>query len=522
MKRKINDLCLRVVYYVAIGILLIITTLAVLYTTDNDGRGLIAQNIILSLLPVPVGLFLVECGYRLVKKMNINIGWLVTAVIIWCESISLIWILISKIKPNSDELAVYSIAMDFAEGNLSSIQETGSYLSLWPFQISIISIYESILRLAPIKIVGMFHYLQIPNLIFLALIILSGWQLCKRLFKSEKTQVCFLLLQAICLPLLMYMPVVYGEVPAIGLMMFAAWMLYDFLEKEGRSERTYQQNVHTPKRSWGSINGVLCFLATVAALLFRQSCAIFVIALMIVIILSVFQKYSFRKVLLGAGIVIFSLLLTPTMKGIYEQRAGNVMGEGVPVEAYIAMGLQGNGCWNGFNSGVMVNNEYDEELAKEISRNSIKESIDEYISDPQKMFEFYKLKLGVQWAREDYGMFFISSRHSDNRAAWVEMLFQGTLHEGIRVFMGTYQLIVYIGILLYSVKRRKSNEVSLVGNLLLITIIGGFFFSILWEGGARYVFPYLVLGLPYAAEGIVSLWQKVLLLLHKEGSKNTI
>ena len=37
--------------------------------------------------------------------------------------------------------------------------------------------------------------------------------------------------------------------------------------------------------------------------------------------------------------------------------------------------------------------------------------------------------------------------------------------------------------------------------MLLIAVLGGFFFSVIWEAKARYVFPYFMMMLPYAAMG---------------------
>ena len=38
--------------------------------------------------------------------------------------------------------------------------------------------------------------------------------------------------------------------------------------------------------------------------------------------------------------------------------------------------------------------------------------------------------------------------------------------------------------------------------MLLIAIIGGFMFSVLWEAKSRYVLPYMIFSLPLAAGGV--------------------
>lgn len=67
--------------------------------------------------------------------------------------------------------------------------------------------------------------------------------------------------------------------------------------------------------------------------------------------------------------------------------------------------------------------------------------------------------------------------------------------------MNIYQLLVYGAVLfLLSVKRKEWRQIDRY--ILLVGIFGGFLFSILWEAKTRYVFPYFLMVLPYAAVGI--------------------
>jgi hypothetical protein len=62
------------------------------------------------------------------------------------------------------------------------------------------------------------------------------------------------------------------------------------------------------------------------------------------------------------------------------------------------------------------------------------------------------------------------------------------------------QFVIYAGVLLYFLfcVRRDSN---LLQHVLVIAMIGGFLFSIIWEAKARYIFPYYVTMFPVAAVG---------------------
>ena len=54
-------------------------------------------------------------------------------------------------------------------------------------------------------------------------------------------------------------------------------------------------------------------------------------------------------------------------------------------------------------------------------------------------------------------------------------------------------------------KEIKKNKVKLCTFVWLVAVIGGFLFSLVWEGGARYNLPYAVALIPYAATGIFGL-----------------
>lgn len=70
--------------------------------------------------------------------------------------------------------------------------------------------------------------------------------------------------------------------------------------------------------------------------------------------------------------------------------------------------------------------------------------------------------------------------------------------------MKIYQLVVYGSILFLLIRKRKRWE-HIEKYVLLIAVFGGFLFSLMWEAKTRYVFPYLIMELPYIALGIKEL-----------------
>ena len=58
------------------------------------------------------------------------------------------------------------------------------------------------------------------------------------------------------------------------------------------------------------------------------------------------------------------------------------------------------------------------------------------------------------------------------------------------------------------ISRRKKRE-PLENEILLIVILGGILFHMLWEAKSRYVLPYFVMMLPMAAAGLAELTARV-------------
>ena len=57
----------------------------------------------------------------------------------------------------------------------------------------------------------------------------------------------------------------------------------------------------------------------------------------------------------------------------------------------------------------------------------------------------------------------------------------------------------------------KKCEWGVMYYLGIITVIGGFLFHMMWEANSRYIFPYAMLLIPYAAFGFGNILEKNIL-----------
>lgn len=137
--------------------------------------------------------------------------------------------------------------------------------------------------------------------------------------------------------------------------------------------------------------------------------------------------------------------------------------------------------------------------------------------------EFYKNKLEDQWLEPLFSS--LKATHSFPEGTElppvIYSLYYGNLHEMVWKYANYYQSIVYLAgafivIASFGAWYRKK-ELPAALWLPLISVIGGFLFSILWEAQCRYVFPYYVFLILYAPMGLYAVGRMIggLWNLHK-------
>lgn len=122
-------------------------------------------------------------------------------------------------------------------------------------------------------------------------------------------------------------------------------------------------------------------------------------------------------------------------------------------------------------------------------------------SDPLYAGWFYGEKFVSQWNDPSYECFAMTHTNGWKRCGVVNSMFVGKLNTLMIWFMNQYQSLIFMGVflwLIYGFWRKKELE----DRILLIFILGGFFFHMIWEAKGRYILPYFVAMLPMAAVGL--------------------
>lgn len=445
----------------------------VYFTKDFPLWNILGMTIFLSMVHVLGGM-----SKYLQKKRSMDILAVIISLI--CMLFSIYWVGASNTAPDADQAKLVKVAIDFAQGDFSEL-EKGNYMAVCQHQLGMVTLIRflfALFRTQYYRVVQYFNACMVPLLIF------SGYQVVKKLSEdNRKTELIYLFLMMICFPMYGFVPFVYGQISSTTFIMLAAWMLLDCL-----------QDFH-----WW--NCVILFCATALAYQFKQNAVIMIIGFGIVLLVKLIVKPSWKLAVVGLCIVLGPVL---SQMGIHALYAPHIAedAKSIPAVLYIAMGTHETywdapGWFDGYNHIQYGKSNYDPEAAKEAATQEIKKFVDKCIDQPEYALHFYGLKMNTQWNAPMYQCLAINKVFAGEQSFLAHHIYFGLLGRGMVYALDIYQLIIYGGVLYLLVLRGMRME----RYVLMIGIYGGFLFSLLWEANTRYVFPYMIFMIPYAAMG---------------------
>ncbi len=411
-----------------------------------------------------------------------------------------IWTYFTKTIPSADQASIYYLAKDFAAGNYGAIVPDGSYLSCYPHQIGLVSYYELLIRFFN---TSSYRVLQCTNILYILLLVYSQYSMIRKLFSKREVSICYLILMDLCLPLFFYTPFLYGEVPSIALLMVGV-NLSLFLSCQKERPQKLSPGLFAAIRVMAYLGILVSFTLAVAV---RKNSLIFIIAYIIIMLLLSLQKKRLSYLLHGFIICLCTLTILPLIQSHYEGLAGNKLNKGVPPLAYFAMGMQessaGPGWYNSYNYNTYVNDaQYDVSIAKEIARKDLEKQIATFTAQPLKALSFYYKKLTYEWSNSGFAsLYFNHITYEGARNAFWESCFSGRGFRMLTKVMSFYQFSIYLFAFIGAIKLFCTKEKNPWHLLFYVAALGGAMFYLIWEGNGRYVFPYFIFILPYAAAG---------------------
>lgn len=424
---------------------------------------------------------------EMIPEKSVLIGMLIYVAIV-----SGLWAYVSDCIPVADQRSILKCVDGLIHGDYVCMnpKSPDGYLQYNRHQVGLTAFYEMFTR---IFTGGNVNHQMIYglNVLMITGIFFGLYLVMKQLTKRKDIINLELLLSFGMFQLMMYSTFAYGLIPGL---FFAVFGIY-FMLKLFEAKKWY----------YGVLTALMCALA----IIMKSNYMIFLIAVgTTLIVKSISERYPIYLLYLLLAITVF-LGINTTAQKVYENRTGIEFGDTIPNTAYLAMAMQDSsmapGWFNGFNHVTYRLNDYNEEITDQISREYIGERLQEFARNPLECLKFYYYKIISQWNEVTYECFWIGMNEENmtrELSPVLEELYFGKLHTIAEAIMNLYQLLLFAGTLIFTWSLRKKGDISKV--ILLLCVLGGFLFHILWEGKSQYIITYFPLLLPCAAFGIIA------------------
>lgn len=405
--------------------------------------------------------------------------------LIWAVCISLFIILLFRVRVACDSGHLNDIAIDFLSGNYSPL--TRGYLLYYPHQLGMIGLMQVIYYIFGIE---NFTVMQLLNVISIFSVVYYLHRITEEMFHSLQIRV---ILSSLCiglLPLYFYSTFIYGDIPGLG---FAVPAIY------------YAIRYLNTQRQLYIIPTVLC---TTLAIVLKSNNSIILVAILLVLLLHFLNTKSFYNFLFAILLLFVPFLANAGINSYYANVSGlNTIPSGLPKIAWVAMGLQENeyienGWYNGYNTNIYADNNYDLDATTHACITSIQKSINYFISEPKSGLHFFYKKFISQWNDPGYQAQITVewySRHRDDHSNLALYLIYGNGRLLVEDIMNLYHFMILLGGSIFAYYNLKNK--NLANTLLSLCVFGGYFFHLIWEAGGRYGLGYFVMCVPMAAWG---------------------
>lgn len=466
---------------------------------DSMGRNLLGLGMAVMFL---FTVFLL--GKKIPNKIQSGIskGTLLLSML-WIAAAGFWWITAAQRIPRGDQAFIYGAASMFQEGDYIFLAPPKGYLIMYPHQLKLIFLVELLFLL-----VGTYNYFacQVVCVILSVGIVYLGYRLVGKITGQLLLTAAYNILMMACLPMIFYSSWVYGDVPCVFFVLIMVNMLLDY-EKKGKVRY---------------LVGIV--ISMTLAIMVRENSLILLVALGLVGGVYMLIKKDKKLALTLAVTMLCPMLVNTAIYNMYEVRSGYEHAEGISPYSFIAMGLQkvdGKcGWYTDYCKKVYWKAENDTELAGEISKADIKKRLKFFAKNPIYTRNFFQTKILSQWNQPLYQSLYFSSEYREGKEpdedSFVARISTDYFVE-ILAFCDRMQFIIYVGMLCYFLFAVKKDS-NILHHLPAVGILGGFFFSIMWEAMARYTLPYYLMMYPLAIVGYWNLFRAVMLLRNRFGT----
>ena len=387
----------------------------------------------------------------------------------------------------ADAYKVYQAAKEFNSGIFDSLTNRDGYLYLYPHQLGLMSLERIYIFLNDDE-----KLIYFINLLFIIGTNFYIYKISLKLFKNQLVTNYSIILSFLFFPHFFFLTFAYGTIPGLFLVVFG----YYHLLKYNETSRWY--------------NALISIVSFALACLIRNNYYIFVIAIILIQIFSFLEDIKWRKLLVTFLIVISIPMSSFLLKSYYQKVTHNPIPQGAPMISFITMGTQDNpnvpslgGWWDGYNSSLLINNDFDHAKAVE------QDNLITFYKQPIFAMKFFYKKILSTWLEPTFQSIWtgpLTERGYIQNSRILKSIYEEKsgyyfLNSFGKVFTVSIYLLTLIAVINY-IFNKKFSVFELIA---IIFFLGGFFFHVIWEAKSQYVFIYVLLLIPTAANGLVKI-----------------
>ncbi len=508
---KFNEIILKIINNVTKVIfiaILIVLTIASIFSTCTLVKGEKTEyhidnwflNIICIIISIAVIVFVKRKNIKINKKTKKIL--LIVGIAIW-TLLAFFWIFSTQLRPRADQKYIYRAAIGMVEHDFSEFKQ-GGYINSNPQQEGML-LLEYFIALISKKYMGII--IQFLNIFALLAAFYAIYKITQEIFQKGNNSIATLVCLLLFIPIFLYITFMYGNIFGLATSMLALLFEFKYLKKE--------------KWYYIVLSGVLIALS----IKLKSNYLITLIAMIIIYIIDMFENKKAKNIIAIISILLIYIIINAGAKLCVEKITGEKIDKGIPMTAYVAMGMQEGkfapGWYNGYNRKVYKKNKYNSEEASKQSIEDIKERVNVFFKDPGYMIEFYAKKTLSQWNNPTFQGFWVNKSRSSKikKPGYVKSIVnKGKGHPILEEYTDLMQALILFGATVYVIldyKNIKGIKLS-----LMIIFIGGFLFHTIWEAKCQYTITYFLLLIPYCVKGYDILTEKIkekmeLNILHK-------
>lgn len=398
-----------------------------------------------------------------------------------------------RLQPRVDQLRVLDAALRFSRGDYSPMHNV--YFHNYSYQLGICLFFEAIARLLPGLDLAL--TVQILNAVMTVGIVLVLQRFLALLTEEENAQHALNAMLLLFLPMGLYCIYVYGTIPMLLLTVCAFWgfALY--------------------ARSLRVRHGIAWAACIALSVFMKPNAQLNLLVLVAASALLALNRRTFKPLLYAGLAVLLSMLLPRLAQWQYELRSGVTLTDDLSMLSRLVMGFQrstaGAGWYNGyterFSSWIMPKEE-----SRAIILSDAAALAAEFAADPAMLLRFLEEKCASLWLEPSYSTLWAGSvsellgrfnglgflLYRENSAM------RTALEQGMDIYQQAMYALCCLGVL--RTLRKRADPVQL---LLPLTVLGGFAYHLLFEAKSQYIYPYAMLMIPLAAQGIAALMAAV-------------